>query len=935
MVETHEKTCRQTISLNGKWHFALDPDKKYIPQDSNRSELADFITIPGSWEEQGFGGPSKHHPIGTWKKDREYVGAAWYSKDVFIPEEMKDQMIILTISGVRWITKLYINNECIGEDESLISDHAFDATEKIRFGQPNKIDIYVNNEMKYPLQESHIHSYHTATNWGGITGGVCLEAIPRTHIETVRYSSNLDDQVVEFEIDYKHSHQSQGNHLSIGIYDQKGSLKQTSMEWIDHKSNRMKVLVPFWEDILFWDDYQPNLYKVKACILDSDTAIDQYELTLGIRSIKTEEKHILINHRPKFFRGYVDCCIFPQTGYPSWDKEHYRKQFLTVKEYGFNHVRLHGWTPPKPFWEAADEEGMFVQTELPHWSFLYKNRDEEPNQEVHEFLTKELMRVIARLNEHPSFVFLSLGNELISHEGHEALNKLVQLCRRVDSTRLYTDNTGFGHLPAHDREGDYYIPTLNHHPPITTDYAGTPNTYEDYQMITSQSSKPIIGHEHGQFTMYVRPQEEEKYKGILRPHWLKTTMETLESKHLLNRVDDYIEASGKLQARAYKENIERARRTDGLAGVQLLDIRDFPGQGHATTGVLDAFWDSKGTITPEEFRAFNDETVLLMRSFTRTLYAGEKLQVTIDLSNFSSKTISNGMLKWEVAGDQTVFNTGSISISEAATGGVSTLGVITVQTPAGKSQTLTLRVRFISGDQVIKNEWEFWTYQRPILHQKASRIWTDVQELRTSIYGARFTGKIGMEGFSYKEDKDMELAISDHLSPELLQFLLDGGKAWILAKEDNQFDEVKTRFLPIFWNYIWFPSQVGTTMGMIIHDHPVFKDYPHDGISNWNWFHLVDRASAINLDTVSQITPIVEVIDNHNRGKHLSYCFETKVGEGNLYVSSFNIIPNLKRPEVESLLHQTIHYLISEKFCPNAKVSVGELLGLFKLQGQW
>src|SRR5690606_20912951 len=119
--------------------------------------------------------------------------------------------------------------------------------------------------------------------------------------------------------------------------------------------------------------------------------------------------------------------------------------------------------------------------------------------------------------------------------------------------------------------------------------------------------KPILAHEHGQFTMYVRPQEADKYKGVLRPHWLETTMATLERKGKLSRIDEYIEASGTLQKRAYKENIERARRTSGLSGIQLLDIRDFPGQGHATTGVLDVFWDNKGTISPENFREFNDE----------------------------------------------------------------------------------------------------------------------------------------------------------------------------------------------------------------------------------------------------------------------------------------------------------------------------------------
>ncbi|KRG17015.1 hypothetical protein ACA29_01280 [Lederbergia galactosidilytica] len=65
-------------------------------------------------------------------------------------------------------------------------------------------------------------------------------------------------------------------------------------------------------------------------------------------------------------------------------------QFRIVKGYGFNHVRLHGWTPPKPFWEAADLEGMLVQTELPHWSKQYLNRRKSANNETHGFLKREL-----------------------------------------------------------------------------------------------------------------------------------------------------------------------------------------------------------------------------------------------------------------------------------------------------------------------------------------------------------------------------------------------------------------------------------------------------------------------------------------------------------------------------------------------------------------
>ena len=65
--------------------------------------------------------------------------------------------------------------------------------------------------------------------------------------------------------------------------------------------------------------------------------------------------------------------------------------------------------------------------------------------------------------------------------------------------------------------------------------------------------------------------------------------------------DSFLLASGKLQALCYKADIEAALRTPTFGGFQLLDLHDFPGQGTALVGVLDAFWDEKGYITAEEY----------------------------------------------------------------------------------------------------------------------------------------------------------------------------------------------------------------------------------------------------------------------------------------------------------------------------------------------
>ena len=89
--------------------------------------------------------------------------------------------------------------------------------------------------------------------------------------------------------------------------------------------------------------------------------------------------------------------------------------------------------------------------------------------------------------------------------------------------------------------------------------------------------------------------------------------ETLRKINMGDQAEDFLMASGKLQALCYKADIEAALRTPGFAGFHLLQLHDFPGQGTALVGILNPFFESKGYVTPEEFRMFCNQTVPLAR----------------------------------------------------------------------------------------------------------------------------------------------------------------------------------------------------------------------------------------------------------------------------------------------------------------------------------
>lgn len=939
MIASSKTKKEGVIQLNGVWNFQLDLENNQRWYEQNQSLPKDTIQVPGSWEEQGYGEPSDHYPIGTWKKDREYEGVAWYVKEIEIPDYYSDRELELVIKGVRWITEIWIDGKYVGTEDTLTNPHRFNITPFVKGGQKHRLAIKVDNTMQMSLLESHMHSYHTSTYWGGITGGIEIEAKLPNSVDKVKISPNVPQNQVNVKVNINQGRtvEQTGWTLKVKVIQQDGTVICTENRELlmNNNTDRLEqsLNLDMGDNPNYWSSTNPYLYTIETSLLYEDQEYDLHQTTFGFRSIHTSKNQILINNEPVFLTGYVDCCVFPQTGYPVWDKQHYKKQFKIAKSYGFNHVRLHGWSPPEPFWEAADESGMLVQTELPHWSGFYRDRKIEAPEKVQHFFNRELAKLIENLNNHPSFVMLSMGNELISEEGHSQLNELVRYARELDNTRLYTDNTGFGELPANDREGDYYIPTLNWHPPYNIDHAAGPDTSLDYGEVTRLDDKPLIAHEHGQFTMYVRPEEAKKYEGILNPHWLETINTTLEKKEKDKQIDDFIAITGTHLVRSLKETMEKARRTPGLSGIQLLDIRDFPGQGHATVGILDVFWDSKNIVEPAEFCQFNDQTVLLMRSTKRTYYNEEILSADLEVSHFG-QTLNGVELKWTLTDGTSVVQERNMEIDTISGEGLTRLSQVRVPITTASARKLVLRAELKIDGNVIQNQWDFWVFPHNKLPENTNRIWTNMRELRAVLYGARYENTLEIKQHSFQADKNIDLVITDQLSRDVLQHIIDGGSVWMMAKENNQQDEIFTRYLPTFWNYLWFPEQKGTTMGMKIHQHPALKNFPHDGLSDWHWYYLVDRTIALNLDLMPEVKPIIEVVDNFNRAKRLAYAFEMKVGKGKLFVTTMNFSNKamLKLPEVNYLFLEFISYLNSDQFNPETSISVGELLGMFKVK---
>lgn len=265
-------------------------------------------------------------------------------------------------------------------------------------------------------------------------------------------------------------------------------------------------------------------------------------------------------------------------------------------------------TPPEAAFAAADRMGFILHVETPVWTVL----GSDPR--VDAFVHAETDRILRAYGNHPSFCMLCVGNEPSGRNQKAFLSEIVTEWKAADPRRLYTSCAGWPIIP----ESDYHSTPALRGQAWGAGLRGRFNAWElstdvDYTDHVARLKGPIVFHEIGQYCAYPNFREIPKYTGVLRPYNLEAARDSLARNHMLDQADDFLAASGKWQALLYKEEIETALRTPGFGGFQLLDLHDFPGQGTALLGILDAFWDSKGYVTAREHRRYCCKTLPLWR----------------------------------------------------------------------------------------------------------------------------------------------------------------------------------------------------------------------------------------------------------------------------------------------------------------------------------
>ncbi len=919
-----------TILLEGEWRFRIDPEDAGVDAKWFADTLPEKVRLPGSMRESGHGYDvtPKTPWTGTvrnrmWHEDerfakyrepdntkimfwlqpnKHYVGPAWYQRDVTIPEGWRGKQVLLRLERCHWETQVWVDDGYAGVRNSLSVPHEYNLFDRLPPGE-HTLTIRVDNTLKIDVgRDAHSVSDNTQSNWNGIVGAMTLEAHDLVRITNVQVFPDVRSKEAQVLVEV---HNATGNVLTGEVIltvrsaeggTEHGAVENTYPVELPRGAKTVSLDLPLGSDVEYWSEFSPKIYTMMATLKAGELS-DARSVDFGVREFSTDGTQFTLNGQMVFLRGTLECCIFPRTGYPPTDMAEWTRILQAAKDHGLNHLRFHSWCPPEAAFVAADRMGFVYQVECAAWATIGNGKP------VDGFLHAEGSRILRAYGNHPSFCMMAYGNEPSGGKQKKFLSKLVESWKKQDNRRLYTSAAGWPIIPENQFHstpkprvqgwGEGLKSRVNAKPYETrTDYSDFVNEYE----------VPVVSHEIGQWCVYPNLKEMEKYTGTLKARNFEIFRDTLKANHMLDQAQDFLLASGKLQALCYKEDIEAALRTPGFGGFQLLDLHDFPGQGTALVGVLDPFWEPKGYITAEEYRQFCGPTVPLLRMDKCVWTTDETFTGDVEIAHFGQEALLGVEARWTITDEHgRTLTAGAWSAQDVPIGNGTFLGGITVSladVPAPVRLTVTVEIPGASG----LNTWNLWVYEPG--------------------------GDTAPPG---------SVHIAQALDEEAQAALDAGGRVLLLPEPGtvagDERGKVPPGFSPIFWNTFWTNNQPPHTLGILCDPgHPALAEFPTAFHSDWQWWDLIHESQIMILDGLPPaLRPVVQVIDDWTTNRRLGLVVEATVGDGRLLICGSDLTSNLgERPVARQMRRSLLAYMASDAFQPSVGVSREALASLFQ-----
>lgn len=314
-------------------------------------------------------------------------GICYYRRTIQPDKAWKGKTVLLTFEAAMQVSDVWIGDERVGGRRGGYLPIVIDVSRFAQAGKPLDVLVRLDNEDNPLVPPGKPYKQLDFTYFGGLYRDAYLTVTDAVHITDpiLENKPRSGGVFVSFpEVEELKATVEVGTHLrNSSSQATKVSVEQTLLDprgatvginkalvtlgaGKDQQTNqKIEVTRP-----RLWSPDSAYLYTLRTELKADGMTIDVVETRVGIRSIRfTRKDGLLLNGKRLRLVGTNRHQEYPWVGNAVSNGAHYR-DFVKIKEAGFNCVRLSHYPQDPSVYEACDELGLLVIDCIPGWQFM-------------------------------------------------------------------------------------------------------------------------------------------------------------------------------------------------------------------------------------------------------------------------------------------------------------------------------------------------------------------------------------------------------------------------------------------------------------------------------------------------------------------------------------------------------------------------------------
>lgn len=339
--------------------------------------------------------------------------------------------IRLEFKGVSHTATVYLDGKEIASHYNAYT--SFDAVATGLKDGLHKLVIKADNRFS---EKSALHIPNDYMSYGGVSRPVVLEEINDVYIKWIHVTPLCNSGKWQAEIEICIENTSSTDIVTDIQAEAAGKIITWDNGSIKANTETVFNNIMEFDNILPWTMDSPELYYIKAVLIQDGKVTDDYIDRFGFREIKIQGKNILLNGEKLKIKGLCRHEDHPQFGcalpYAAMAAD-----LEIFKHLGANSVRTAHYPNNELFLDLCDEQGILVWEENHARGLSEENMRNPYFEQQAEQVIEEM--ITAHYN-HPSIYIWGILNECASETeyGRTCYEKQLELVKKLDKSRPHS-----------------------------------------------------------------------------------------------------------------------------------------------------------------------------------------------------------------------------------------------------------------------------------------------------------------------------------------------------------------------------------------------------------------------------------------------------------------------------------------------------------------